>query len=215
MPHYRPPIPVPGVEDWHAIPGTEGCYEFSLYLDGDARPLGWVRSWLFGRGHPDRIRLHPQLLRAQHARGYRWFWRNNRHPQGRLYSHRASLEIYAGPCPAGMVTRHLDGDKLNNHPDNLRWGTQLENEADKLVHGTIPRAEAHGHAKLRNSDIEPILLALCAGESQSGVARRFGVDQCTINTIASGRVWRSVTSVEPCATLMSRLRPRRRSGRTA
>lgn len=27
--------------------------------------------------------------------------------------------------------RHLDGDRTNNHADNLRWGSRVENERDK------------------------------------------------------------------------------------
>lgn len=29
------------------------------------------------------------------------------------------------------IVRHLDNDPTNNSADNLRWGTQEENEADK------------------------------------------------------------------------------------
>jgi len=41
------------------------------------------------------------------------------------------------PSPAHQV-RHLDGDKANNRPSNLRWGTAIENAADKKRHGRQP-----------------------------------------------------------------------------
>lgn len=37
-------------------------------------------------------------------------------------------EAFLGPRPGGMEEcRHLDGDKLNNRADNLRWGTRPGN----------------------------------------------------------------------------------------
>lgn len=45
---------------------------------------------------------------------------------------------FHGPRPDGMVTRHLDGSRTNNRPDNLAWGTPAENSADRERHGTVP-----------------------------------------------------------------------------
>lgn len=47
------------------------------------------------------------------------------------------LEAFDKPRPPGMVGRHLDGDKLNNHISNLAWGTPAENTADSRRHGTF------------------------------------------------------------------------------
>lgn len=42
---------------------------------------------------------------------------------------------FHGPKPReGMLVRHLDGDKHNNRPTNLRWGTVAENSADYKRH---------------------------------------------------------------------------------
>ncbi|WP_180768758.1 HNH endonuclease signature motif containing protein, partial [Vibrio parahaemolyticus] len=43
---------------------------------------------------------------------------------------------FIGERPKGQVTRHLDGDKLNNRPGNLMYGTEKENQSDRLMHGT-------------------------------------------------------------------------------
>lgn len=55
-------------------------------------------------------------------------------PRKRRAVHRLVAEAFHGPCPAGMVTRHLDGDRLNNDASNLRWGTQVENARDTVIH---------------------------------------------------------------------------------
>lgn len=53
------------------------------------------------------------------------------------YIHRIVLETFVGPCPDNMETRHLNGNRTDNHVDNLRWGTKQENVEDKLRHGSV------------------------------------------------------------------------------
>lgn len=50
--------------------------------------------------------------------------------------HRLVLEVFVGPCPPGMVCRHVpDFEPSNNRLSNLKWGTEKENAADVKVHG--------------------------------------------------------------------------------
>lgn len=49
-----------------------------------------------------------------------------------LYVHVAVCLAWHGPPPfEGALVRHLDDDPHNNDPANLRWGTRLENAADR------------------------------------------------------------------------------------
>jgi hypothetical protein len=52
------------------------------------------------------------------------------------------------PTPLHEV-RHLNGDPLDNRPENLRWGTRKENAADMRAHGTHHERKKthckHGH----------------------------------------------------------------------
>lgn len=48
------------------------------------------------------------------------------------------------PCPPHCyLVRHLDGNKLNPHVDNLAWGTDKDNSADRDRHGRTYRGEAN------------------------------------------------------------------------
>lgn len=52
--------------------------------------------------------------------------------------HSLVLLAFVGPRPQGLVTRHLDGNPLNNALSNLKYGTESENLADSRRHGTRP-----------------------------------------------------------------------------
>jgi len=98
-------------------------------------------------------------------------------------------EAFLGPRPDGMVIRHLDG--VNNHDAaaNLAYGTQQENIADQERHGTRMRGETHPHHILTEQDV----LAIRASEEPLRVlAGRYGVAECTISAVRTGRNWRHV-----------------------
>ncbi|MBB3411272.1 hypothetical protein FHT87_005225 [Rhizobium sp. BK316] len=75
-------------------------------------------------------------------------------------------------------------------PGHLDWKTKTENQADRLVHGTLMRGERHGQAKLTENDVRDIL-ALKGNVTQSKMAKRFGVTRQTISYIQCGkrRAW--------------------------
>ena len=52
---------------------------------------------------------------------------------------------------SAMILRHLDGNKTNPHADNLAWGTQKENAADRERHGKTSRGSKHS-AAIRSSN---------------------------------------------------------------
>lgn len=56
--------------------------------------------------------------------------------------HQLVLEAFCGPKPLGMQTRHLNDVKTDNRLINLAYGTQSENEQDKLRNGLHPWASA-------------------------------------------------------------------------
>lgn len=63
------------------------------------------------------------------------------------YIHRMVCFNQNGPKPAEKHEAcHIDGNKKNNHPSNLRWGTQKENADDRERHGRTSRGEKHSSA---------------------------------------------------------------------
>jgi hypothetical protein len=57
------------------------------------------------------------------------------------FIHALVCEAFHGPRPAGFEVRHLDGNRKNNKPSNLAWGTRSENAKDRVLHGTCKARE--------------------------------------------------------------------------
>lgn len=99
------------------------------------------------------------------------------------HRHKTSLEL---------ETRHLDGVSTNNSLSNLAWGTRLENCEDKALHGTAPRGERGGGARL-NEDQVRFIKQNADTHTQSEMARMFGVSVATIHRIVRNQKWRHVS----------------------
>lgn len=106
--------------------------------------------------------------------------------------HSLILETFVGPCPAGMVGAHANGNNCDNRISNLRWDTQKRNIADKVAHGTHQAGERHGCHKLTEIQVREIRRRRASGESGISLAREFGVWNGTISAIVHRRLWSHV-----------------------
>lgn len=154
------------------IPGALGYF---ATLDGQ------IVSFRMGRA---------RYLAAAMNKGYLHVWVRfgyGRSARRRLPVHQLVLMAWRGLKPFdGAVTRHLDGNALNNAPSNLVWGTAQENMQDSIRHGTavcIRTGEAHPRTRLRDGDVIAIKSLLTHGMTQSAVAASYGVSQRHISAI--------------------------------
>jgi len=83
---------------------------------------------------------------------------------------------------------HIDGNPDNNNADNLKWGSYLDNENDKRVHGTW-RIRCGG-SKLSDDNRRDALASYASGESQKSIATRMGVSRPTITRLLNGSTWK-------------------------
>lgn len=111
--------------------------------------------------------------------------------------HRLVLLAFVGPCPEGMECRHADGSRVNNRLTNLCWGTRIENNADKVRHGTAPLGEQCHTAKLSDADAVEIRRRHAAGESRPALAAAFGVARSNISMILRGVTFAHLPGVDP------------------
>lgn len=110
------------------------------------------------------------------------------------FVHRLVCESFYGAAPDGFdQVRHLNGDQADNAPENLDWGTQNQNWADRAAHGR-GMGENHHAARLTERDVSEIRLSVA---SQRSLAARICVSQSTIQQARVGETWRDDLTPAP------------------
>lgn len=93
------------------------------------------------------------------------------------------------PSPK-MQTRHWDGNRRNNLPDNLLWGTWKDNYEDQVRHGRGLDGAGNPNHKLSVDDISKIRERLSKGENAKIIAKEFGVVFQSIYNIKTSITWK-------------------------
>lgn len=71
---------------------------------------------------------------------------------------------------------------------HLSWKTPVENQADRLIHGTDGRGERHSQAKLTEDNVREIISQRGKGTCAE-IAMRYNVSRKTISDIHNGKTW--------------------------
>lgn len=109
----------------------------------------------------------------------------------RTTASRAMCYLAHGVPPSeSMEAAHFcgrGGDGCVN-PKHLRWATSIENQTDRIGHGTSNRGARNGFSKLSNEEI--IAIRDMAGkEPQKEIAKKFGISACHVSKILNGGTW--------------------------
>lgn len=118
--------------------------------------------------------------------------------QASMPVHRAVCLAFNGDPGKLLEVRHLDGNKINNHPSNLAWGTRRDNVEDLKRHGMPGKGERNGNSKLTRTDVNHIrkLYPVVPKPGQrykrgtlTALARRFGVGVSTIRNVLERKTY--------------------------
>lgn len=109
-------------EIWKDIFEYEGKYQISNY--GKVKSVGHIINYKNGRTHKWSEHF---LTIGTSKKGYKTvaLWKNNK--EKRLYVHRLVAEAFIPNPGSKPQINHKDGNKANNHVDNLEWCTPQEN----------------------------------------------------------------------------------------
>ena len=185
-------------EHWLPVPGWEGLYEVSDLGRVRSLPRQTMTGIRGGRILKAALGGHPDIQPGYPVVG---LCRNGR--QSHRPVHRLVLEAFVGPRPDGMECLHGPGGTFDNRwPENIRWGTRLENKADELRDGTRNRGKRHGNAKLTEEIVILCRSRYTAGETMEALAAEFGVSRTTVNDAIAGRAWSHVTWPRPIRRAM-------------
>lgn len=181
-------------ETWRPVVGREGEYEVSDL--GRVRSLDRVIVQRLGFGkNPDKLvsrRLRGKLLALA--------------PSGPYLTVRLGLDAdsapvqwlvasaFIGPRPPGLLVLHGDGDGMHNAAPNLRYGTQVENMADSLAHGTLARGEDFARSKLTDQKAAAAR-ALSGLFTQYELASMFRVTRSAIQAVQKRMNWKHVPDI--------------------
>ena len=160
---------------WRDIKGYEGMYQVSDEGEVRAvRSLRILKPWTQRSGYLN-VGLSKGGGRKLHA------------------VHRLVLKAFVGEPTEGQECCHNDGDPSNNHPDNLRWGTHTENQADRIPHGTDSRGERSGMSKLTETHVLEIRALYSTGRyTKKALGELYGVCRGNIGHIVNRITWKHI-----------------------
>ncbi len=95
----------------------------------------------------------------------------------------------------GECVLHSCDTPACSEPTHLRFGTRIENNADRMRRGRhrSVRGEASGMSKLKECDIPQIRDLIASGRmSNSEIGRAFGVTNACIFSVMRGETWKHV-----------------------
>jgi hypothetical protein len=173
--------------------------------DSDAEEWRVVEGWPYEVSSFGRIRrIGGSVIRPTRQKSnMRYFvvtlYRGNRGTARQFYLHHLVCLAFRGPRPSPLhQTRHGDGDVRNCRAGNLHWGTPLENQSDRRMHGTDPRGERNGRSVLSASlvaELRSVSAAVPVDDRSArygfikALADKHGVDRNTIMRAISGQRW--------------------------
>ena len=169
------------MEEWRPVVGFETVYEVSS--EGRVKRVG-------DRRHGAKIGriLKPAITQF----GYEVVGLYDRARYMRRFVHHLVLCAFVGPRQEGHEGRHLNGDRRDNRPSNLAWGTRADNEADKVKLGRSNRGERCGTSKLTQQQVEELRQLAGTGLSTAALGKRFGVSQSQASRIVRRERWAHV-----------------------
>ena len=159
------------MQEWREVVGYCGLYEVSN--------TGRVYSL-----YTCRV-LAPGL----NTKGYRFVVLHKNGTQKKFYVHRLVLAAFTGHPLTGQAAAHLNGKRTDNRHCNLVWATYKENEAHKLLHGTVKFGSKNAQAKLSEEQVAEIRSLSRAGMSSYKIAPLFRVHDTNIRLIVARKTW--------------------------
>lgn len=166
-------------EKWSVIPGTNGYYCASDH--GRIKSVDRYDS--MGRFHRGTI-----MSQMKKPNGYLYFTATIDGHHKNLHVHRAVMLAFRYREDADTLeVDHVDCNKGNNALTNLEWVDSNENMRRAKVNGRMKSS----CRKLSPSEVSEIAAST---ESQTVLAKRFGVTQAVISLVKRGRTYTDQTT---------------------
>lgn len=176
-------------EIWKDVPGYECLYQASNFGNIKVKERLITKSYRGGKLMVQKYE-GKTLLASERRGGYRYVHLSINKKTYVVAVHRMVLLAFVGEPEKGHEACHNNGNPRDNSIINLRWDTHLNNNKDKIKHGTYLRGEKHPLSKLTKENIDEIRNSDSTGVS---LAKKFSVTTGTISAVKTGRTWKSVS----------------------
>jgi hypothetical protein len=134
--------------------------------------------------------------------GYERVTLTKNYKQRNCLVHGLVAAAWLGPRPEGYDVCHKDGDRLNNSPDNLYYGTRSENAKDAVKHGTHNfladnfkgervKGEGCSWAKI-TEEVVRYIRSMKGEKSSRTLAKELSISQGNVSAIWTGKSWSHV-----------------------
>lgn len=178
------------LEVWKPADGYEWAYSVSNY--GRISSVSRVAKRSTNGPLPIRGRL---LTGALSNRGYLYVTLTVDGKKKNLSIHRLVARTFLDNHRHLPQVNHKDGNKKNNHVENLEWCTNRDNAIHALRIGlSSPPTSGPGEIspahKLTWESARRIRALARAGIPQRAIAQLYGVAQGTVGHIVNGRTWK-------------------------
>ena len=138
-----------------------------------------------------------------------WIWKGSKNKDGygrfrfngkAMLAHRVSWVLAYGEPREGSCVLHKCDNPACVRPEHLFLGSRADNHADATRKGRARWAhlrawrdrlggERSSHV-LTEDQVKEVRLRFAAGETQTALAKTFGVHQTTIHNIVANKTWR-------------------------
>lgn len=168
------------MEIWKDIPEYEGLYQVSN--------MGRVKS-IPRKGKVTETIFKP----ATNRYGYQVICLRKNNIQKTRLIHRLVALSFIGIPPDKTEVNHINGNKADNHVENLEYCTARENMLHSYTLGRLSvRGERNGLAKLSPMQVQEIRILHASGNSLRQIALMYNVSKPTISDIISKRCWKHI-----------------------
>lgn len=168
-------------EQWKPVYGWESSREVSTL--GRVRTVERLVTDSFGISRKYKSRLLSISLLQGYPRVR--LCHNGIKKDGKV--HVMVLESFVSPRPVGLQACHVNGNRQDNRPENLYWGTAKQNANDRVRHGTDPKGWRNPRAKVTPEMIKTIRAA--EHGSLNKLRKSMGIPSGTFWSIRTGRNW--------------------------
>lgn len=177
-------------ETWKDIKGYEGLYQVSKSGKIKTLPREVRNTEKSFRKLGEKIHIP-----CDNGNGYKYVTLSSNRKVNHVYIHRAVAEAFLCNCFELPEVNHIDGDKSNNHIDNLEWCTRGENmkHAHKSGLTFSHKGEDSYNAKLTEEKVLKVRELFATGKyMQITLADMFGISRGYIHAIVHRTKWKHI-----------------------